>query len=567
MSTRSKRSSTATTSNRGRSLRKQKLIEDSIDSMCRVCMRWNSNPMMVDLFDRAVQDTKLSEVLSLVGAVQISQDDQLPKLCCTRCLKDLERAYKLRMVCQDSDRKLRDLFSDVEVAVVKEEFHTDEMNPLEVVCNPDVDRLLDDEKEAGPSENIVQPKLEIEADEDVADWNEMADDGAALEDKEPEEQPEEKIKRESKKFKYPDVFDEIPAVGFRCCGCKKIVHTFEELLTHSQVAHADKKQSTLQLLQKMQCDICYKVLSHPTTLEKHKSLGKVNFRCQSCGDLFWSRRRAYDHFKRIHGPNPTVSGPSRICCACLEKFETEQQLKEHSEAVHLPKKPPPDSSRPFICNICYRSYKSDTDLYAHQTRMIKRSKNHMCVECGKTFMHPSLLRDHEIYHSGEKVFQCPHCPASYSNKESYRKHIQSHVMPADKFKCKICGRCYRNPRGLQEHVRLHTGERPHQCTLCPANYARLSSFKIHLLTHSGERNFQCPLCEKRFGTVSACQNHVEFVHHKLKPFPCFFCPKRYPRKDYRKRHMVSAHPNELRDNPVPEIELFGSSQWQRKQSQ
>ncbi|XP_062535572.1 zinc finger protein 575-like [Armigeres subalbatus] len=103
--------------------------------------------------------------------------------------------------------------------------------------------------------------------------------------------------------------------------------------------------------------------------------------------------------------------------------------------------------------------------------------------------------------------------------------------------------------------------RPHKCPHCPASYARTSGLSSHLLSHSVQKLHRCPLCGKEFKRFSECKQHVNFFHHKLKPFPCFFCPRQYPRKDYRKRHMVSAHAEELRNNPLPPVELFGNPRW------
>ncbi|XP_019544609.2 gastrula zinc finger protein XlCGF26.1-like [Aedes albopictus] len=563
-------------------------VEQLADSVCRVCMRWaSSSAVMVRLFDRRAQETSLAEVLALVGAVEpAKEDDPLPKWCCKSCVKGLEGAYKMRLMCQDSDRKLRDVYmADVEPVAVKEEVDEDEFNPLDelvVESKPDIDGMSD-AKEAEVTERLELPKLEIldcgkEEDgepmeendvsttdgvEDCAGVESDVDEGEAKDEK----PPKDTTTKPTKNPINPDVYDEVPAVGFSCCGCKNKFKTLKELQSHSKEVHLEKKLSTNELKTKKQCDICYKVLRNDFAVQSHQQKEKLNFRCKVCGDLFWSRKRVCLHHDRVHGPNPTIQGPSKICCACLEQFETEEQLKEHSIAVHLPEKPPPNPDRPFVCNICYRCYKSDAQLYGHQSRMLKSIKKHMCVQCGMLFRHPGALQDHESVHTGEKTFQCPKCPKTYAIKESFRKHLAGHTMPEDKYKCETCGICFKTHGGLKQHKPVHTGERPHKCPHCPASYAGYSGIKSHLLTHTVQKSLECPLCRKQFKRYSEVRQHVRFFHQKLKPFACFFCPKQYPRKDYRKRHMVSAHPEELRNNPLPAIELFGNPRWAPQKSE
>ncbi|XP_029711135.1 zinc finger protein 347 isoform X2 [Aedes albopictus] len=546
--------------------------EQSADSVCRVCMgRASDAGQMVGLFDGQIQGTILAEVLTLVGSVELAtKDDRLPKWCCEGCLKALESAYKLRMLCQDSDRKLRDALSTAEeTVVVKQEVDEDSRVG---------DGMLDVE-EAVLSESIQLPKLEIM---DCLEEDEITDDGDGEDDmveadggadsdveeaeQDKDEKMSEKVNRPThgKKPLNPDVFDEVEAVGFKCCGCKVTFNTLNELQAHSKEAHADKKLAIQELQRKKQCDICYKVLYNDLSVRNHQYKDKLNFRCKVCGELFWSRQRVCLHYDRVHGPNPVIKGPSKVCCACLEKFETEEQLRAHSLAVHLPEKPPPDPARPFTCNVCYRCYKSDGLLYSHQSRMLRDTKKHVCAQCGLTFRYPGALEHHRVVHTGEKKFQCTNCPKAYSNWNSFRKHVNNHKVPADKYKCEICGDIFKTNIGLKQHTLQHTGERPHKCPHCSATFTVPSGLRCHLLTHTDEKKLECPICRKKFKRNTALKQHIQYIHHKQRPYVCFFCPNRYQRKHQRKQHMLQVHPKELQSNPLPPIELLGNP-WSLRQ--
>nr|XP_019561646.2 zinc finger protein 235-like isoform X2 [Aedes albopictus]XP_029711124.1 zinc finger protein 235-like isoform X2 [Aedes albopictus] len=551
--------------------------KQSTDSVCRVCMGWTSDSgLMVGLFDGQVQGTILAEVLALVGAVEPpTDDDRLPKWCCEGCLNALESAFKLRMMCQNSDRKLREAFStNEEAVVVKQEVHED---------NSDRDEMLD-VKKAVVSESIKLPKLEImdcveedqirqmTVDADGEDIIVKADGDADSDIDETEEDQDAIMSKEVNKPNHrktslnPDVFDEVKALRFKCCGCNLTFDTSEELKTHSNEAHAHKKLSTQELQSKKQCDICYKVLFDDRNVRKHQQKDTLNFRCKVCGELFWSRQRVCLHYDRAHSANPVIKGPSKDCCACQEQFETEEQLREHSVTVHLPNKPPPDPTRPYTCNVCYRCYKSDMLLYRHQSRKLwlKATTKHVCAQCGKAYRSPKALQMHEVSHTGEKLFQCSKCPKAYSNWSSCQRHVLNHNIPVDKYKCEICGYILKSSSGWKQHMLQHTGERPHKCPHCPATFATTVGLNSHLSTHTDEKTVECPICKKQYKRNAELKRHLKFTHHKQKPFSCFFCPRQFVWKNRRKQHILQAHPKELQRNPLPPTELFGSL-WSMQQ--
>jgi len=53
-------------------------------------------------------------------------------------------------------------------------------------------------------------------------------------------------------------------------------------------------------------------------------------------------------------------------------------------------------------------------------------RKHECLECGKRFPTPSKLQRHSFIHTGEKPYNCPHCPKSYSQLVHLKNHLMSH---------------------------------------------------------------------------------------------------------------------------------------------
>nr|XP_029711583.1 PR domain zinc finger protein 5-like [Aedes albopictus] len=480
-----------------KAMRQNRPQEDqSTDPVCRVCMGWASDSgLMVGIFDGQVCSMLLAEVLTLVGAVELAtEDDRLPKWCCKGCLKALESAYKLRILCQESDRKLRHAsLTDGTAVVVKEEVDEDMLNLADhdgilnveeaVVVKEEVDEdllnLVDQDgmlnvEEGAVSESLQLPKLEIvdyieeddiqQMEDGVGEADGMKEDNGGADSDEVDEDQDEKMSIEVNKPNHrkkplnPNVYDEVEAVGFKCCGCSYIFNTSEELKTHSTEVHADKKLSIQELKHNKQCDICYKVMANNVYVRIHQQKDKLNYRS---------------------------SDPKR-CCTPINPVK------------------------------------------------LKDTKKHVCDQCGVAFRYPGGLKDHERTHTGETMFQCPKCTKTYTNRNTYRKHVASHEVPADK------------------------------CPHCPATFVASAGLRCHLFTHTDEKTQECPICKKQFKRPEEVKRHLTYTHHKQKPFTCFFCPKQYPRKHRRKQHMLQAHPKELQSNPLPPIELLGNP-WSMRQ--
>ena len=81
----------------------------------------------------------------------------------------------------------------------------------------------------------------------------------------------------------------------------------------------------------------------------------------------------------------------------------------------------------------------------------KPAKNHTCTKCGKSFVRPAHLREHEQRaHEGVR-YQCSQCHKHFSTK-SYRDHHQSSCQ-GTRFTCMECGQEFERALQLQTHQR------------------------------------------------------------------------------------------------------------------
>ncbi|XP_042227378.1 zinc finger protein 572-like [Homarus americanus] len=133
-----------------------------------------------------------------------------------------------------------------------------------------------------------------------------------------------------------------------------------------------------------------------------------------------------------------------------------------------------------------------------------------CPYCGREFIKTGDLTRHIRTHTGEKPFQCLHCPYRSSRKSTLRNHVDV-VDPEDRRcldsallgalsseqattpTCPFCGRMFRQSGVLTRHIRTHTGEKPYMCPHCPYRASR----KAHVEEHC-KRKHQMPQAEDPF---------------------------------------------------------------------
>lgn len=247
------------------------------------------------------------------------------------------------------------------------------------------------------------------------------------------------------------------------------------------------------------------------------------------------------HEQAEHNPVETVE--TKRCCGCKQEFETEAELLNHSTAVHFNERVNiDDPTRPFRCNICYKSFVTLQHLKEHHRIAIRR---YFCRQCGKGFMTQSNLENHhKCHYTSAGTKKCCGCRSEFENEESLAVHsLQVHKPeqlydPRKPFECTVCYRRYPTRKSLVSHKRLN---QQHRCSHCGEIFAKRIFLTIH------ERNFhpdvpkeedpkrRCCGCYLEFPNMEQLQQHASATH-KLqrnqiadgtKPFECDICCKRF----------------------------------------
>ncbi|XP_047041654.1 zinc finger protein 354A-like [Helicoverpa zea] len=187
------------------------------------------------------------------------------------------------------------------------------------------------------------------------------------------------------------------------------------------------------------CDLCGKVLNHPSSVVYHKEAEHAGQRyvCNKCGKCFKHKQLLQRH-QLVHSQDRPYS-----CKLCSASFKTKANLLNHS-LLHT-------GVKKFSCEICKHKFAHKTSLTLHM-RWHTGQKPYSCTTCGKSFSQKGNLSEHERIHTGEKPFQCTLCPRRFTTSSQHRLHARRHN--ADKpFTCAHCGKRFVSRGSWSAHVR------------------------------------------------------------------------------------------------------------------
>lgn len=323
--------------------------------------------------------------------------------------------------------------------------------------------------------------------------------------------------------------------GVRCCGCDFVCNTREELEDHSEERHGFERD-VLGNSDEFECDICFKRFLKFGLLTFHKNLAlqKTLYKCKHCDEQSEIKYRILQHLaENVHHisdqPEPTSESEPKVfhCCfvKCSVTFEDPNDLLDHVEEQHAPKRREnarERESNAFICYVCHKSFKNERSLQSHQ--FPKKTENlHVCSTCNASFLYLSALTNHEKMHTGIK-----------------------------EYKCDVCDKEFYDERALKVHQVCHKEDRPYVCDICSKSFLRKGNLRVHKRCHS-DNIWECPHCTNKFKTKQSLTLHIR-SHTGEKPFECHYCTNRYSHWSDRNRHEMSAH-TKVRPHKCPDCEM------------
>nr|XP_057934902.1 zinc finger and BTB domain-containing protein 40 [Doryrhamphus excisus]XP_057934903.1 zinc finger and BTB domain-containing protein 40 [Doryrhamphus excisus] len=261
---------------------------------------------------------------------------------------------------------------------------------------------------------------------------------------------------------------------FRCKHCDMSFSVSAALAYHTKKKHSEGKMYV--------CQYCKAVFAQSIELSRHvrTHTGDRPYVCRECGKGHSQASGLTVHLQTFHNlPQPLD------CPKCCLSFQTLEEHQKHNEEFHLKefhKCPTCDKVftsaalldkhktmhtglKPFICNLCNKSYQQLSGLWYHnrtnhpdvftsQTRQLKTLVQ--CDVCFRFFPSSSSLAKHrKAEHEGSaaSTLHCPHCQDVFGGHDELQTHINSqHEKSIKHWICPLCSQVSTSQPELQEHL-------------------------------------------------------------------------------------------------------------------
>ena len=110
------------------------------------------------------------------------------------------------------------------------------------------------------------------------------------------------------------------------------------------------------------------------------------------------------------------------CKTCYEKFQTGNELLQHSLDIH-------NETHHLVCSSCPKRFTTKGHLNTHFKVRHLNQRDVICDKCGKKFPYKSELRKHlknmrSCNNQILKIYECQYCKAKSNTKEGLNSHFK-----------------------------------------------------------------------------------------------------------------------------------------------
>lgn len=211
-------------------------------------------------------------------------------------------------------------------------------------------------------------------------------------------------------FHFRSTYNEEPF--YVCPICNKQISQYKAFRLHHY-------RHTNSANQRYTCRFCSKVFHQKSDLNRHESthqnqwtpganqdaLSSQNkISCDKCDAVLCTQAELRNHKKKIH-PSPKQMTPCPECGKMLSAGSLYSHRKIHSNG---PK---------YTCDECDKTFVQKINLIHHRRKHLpEEERPYPCGKCAKAFHEKSHLQRHSYFHSDERPFICETCGRTYKTE-------------------------------------------------------------------------------------------------------------------------------------------------------